>query len=112
MSAQDWERLEKNLSRIGQMAALLKLVIGAGAAVVVSIGAVFVWINHTTEGLARTQSSLSALEADRRASTTEWMSWRRTKDDVDIKTVSALENLSRILELQQKQIDRMENRGR
>ena len=110
MSSAEWDKLEKNLSRIGQMASLLRLVIGAGVAVVMSIAAVIVWVNQTTTALASTQTSLMALESKRDASLKEWGDWRGKKDEQDIRQTISLENLQKLIDRQQQMIDRLDAR--
>jgi hypothetical protein len=106
----DWEKIEKNLGRIAQMAGLLRLVIGAGVSVVASIVALAIWVNQTTKSVAATQSSLIALENKREQSLAEWLTWRRLKDETDIRLTVSSENLQKLLDRQQLLIDRLDQR--
>lgn len=110
MSAQDWEKLEKNLGTIGQMAGLLKLVIGAGVAVVMSISALVIWVNQTTNGLAATSEGLRDLEKARHETLSEWGKWRTAKDEIDHKLAAITETQAKLIETNARRIERVEDR--
>lgn len=111
MTDDQWVEIEKNLGRVGQVAGLLKFLIGAGAAVVMALAGGMLWVNTTTKALSETQDSLlktqqalASLEAKRDVTITQWTDWRRAKDEIDTR-------LTTIVERQQIQIDRADFRA-
>ena len=111
MTDDQWVEIEKNLGRVGQVAGLLKFLIGAGAAVVMALAGGMLSVNTTTKALSETQGSLlktqqalASLEAKRDATISQWTDWRRAKDEIDTR-------LTTIVERQQIQIDRADFRS-
>ena len=111
MTNEEWERVESSLQTVGKFAGLLKTIIGAGAIVVTSLVGMLLWVHTVTNGLAQVQDAQLAADSERKMTITQWTEWRRVKDETDIRMVTAIENMQRLLERQQSQIDRIEVRN-
>lgn len=115
MSTDDWQKVEENLGSIARMsemmtriATLLRMVIGMGFAVVMSVAAVAIWVKTTTQGLASTQAGLVALENKREEALKEWNGWRRQKDEIDLRQTLIAEGQQKLIDRIMAQQDRMD----
>jgi hypothetical protein len=108
MTDKEWERVERNLGRLGQMAGLLKFVIGAGGALTMAIATAMFWVHKTAEAVANAQATITSIELDRRATLVQWHEWRRAKDEIDTKIVTLLDEFRKGLDRNEARLERLD----
>ena len=118
MTEAEAQKLNETMTMVGNMAdtiskvmGMLKLVLGAVVVCISACAYGIFWVKSTTSAIAQTQADVIALKADRAETLRSWTDWRRIKDDADIKMIASLENLNRLLEYQQREIDRIRQRS-
>lgn len=118
MTEAEAQKLNETMTMVGNMAetvskvmGMLKIVLGSVVVCISACAYGIVWVKSTTSAIAQTQSDVTSIKTDRAETLRVWTAWQRIKDDADIKTIAAIENLNRILEYQQREIDRLRQRS-
>lgn len=108
------DELRANLAAVGTVAenvgkimGLMRVVIAGLVACVLTCAGGAVWVNSTTEFARVTRDELIQVKAERTAQLEAWTQWRRSKDDIDVRTIVILEGIEKRLGQQQEQLNRL-----
>lgn len=104
---------------IGRIVGLIRMVIGVGVASIGTFAVGVMWISNKASAIDSTQIEVAAIKADRIRAESAWSEWRRSKDDLDIRIITLLENyqsnlaaIARSQDRQQEQLNRLESSTR
>lgn len=98
MSKEEIALFERRMAQIAQMAQLVKILTGCLLACVTAIGYAFVWVNQTTTGLASTKQELREIVDSRKETLKQWEAWKSSKDEIDTRLTTILENQQHMLD--------------